>query len=191
MRTDQSQVVVAYEFGKTSQSALERAVALASRAPFHVLQFVCVLDPSFGVAAFSPTTKVDLAYCDRVREALAAVVDRELRAAGTQERITFHVHVRIAANPANEILAVAREVGADLIVIGSHGHKGLERAVLGSVSEKVVREAECAVVIARQKTYPYVALLDVVEVEGHAHQRTTHTYDSGVATVGPFAWPGA
>jgi len=47
------------------------------------------------------------------------------------------------------IVDFARQWGADLIVIGSHGHKGWERLLLGSVAESVVRHATCSVLVVR------------------------------------------
>lgn len=49
-------------------------------------------------------------------------------------------------DPAQEIVEFARKAGTDAIVIGTHGRTGLKHAVLGSVAEKVVRLAPCAVV---------------------------------------------
>ncbi|HEV8585855.1 MAG TPA: universal stress protein [Methylomirabilota bacterium] len=50
-----------------------------------------------------------------------------------------------AGIPARAICAYARRVGADLIVMGTHGRTGISRALLGSVAEAVVRRAECPV----------------------------------------------
>ncbi|MDH3404619.1 MAG: universal stress protein, partial [Acidobacteriota bacterium] len=50
-----------------------------------------------------------------------------------------------------EILAHAREMEADLIVMGTHGHRGPARFVLGSVAEKVIRGADCPVLTLRQR----------------------------------------
>jgi nucleotide-binding universal stress UspA family protein len=47
--------------------------------------------------------------------------------------------------PVTEILRVADEVRADLIVMGTHGRTGLERLLMGSVAEQVVRQASCPV----------------------------------------------
>ena len=54
-----------------------------------------------------------------------------------------------AGSPAREILKRASEIAPDLIVLGSHGHSGLGRFLLGSVSQKVVNEAPCSVRVAR------------------------------------------
>jgi len=48
-------------------------------------------------------------------------------------------------DPATEILRVAREIHADLIVLGTHGRTGLARLLMGSVAEQVVRKATCPV----------------------------------------------
>lgn len=189
MSSEQTQVVVAFDFSHSGKAALARALALATRAPFHVLHFVCVLDPHKALPAL-PSKHVDLAYADRVREELAGTIELELKAANPPHHVHFHVHSRIARNPAREILAVAEEIGADLIVVGCKGLKGLERVVLGSVSERIVREAKCAVVIARPKEYGYVEHVDVVEAEPNAHRTSSrHTYETRVAQVAPMTWP--
>ena len=56
---------------------------------------------------------------------------------------------RLGGKPADEILEFAADKAADLIVIGTHGHAGLERMLLGSVAEKVVRYARCPVVCVK------------------------------------------
>jgi universal stress protein A len=48
-------------------------------------------------------------------------------------------------DPADEILRVAKEIAADLIVIGTHGRTGLSRLLMGSTAEKIVRQASCPV----------------------------------------------
>jgi nucleotide-binding universal stress UspA family protein len=51
--------------------------------------------------------------------------------------------------PAEQILRVAREEKADLIVMGTHGRRGWRHAVLGSVAEAVMRQAMCPVLTVR------------------------------------------
>lgn len=52
--------------------------------------------------------------------------------------------------PGQEIVRAAQDWPADLIVIGSHGRRGLSRAVLGSVAEEVMRNATCPVLVVRR-----------------------------------------
>jgi nucleotide-binding universal stress UspA family protein len=54
-------------------------------------------------------------------------------------------------NPYDEIVQAAKEIGADLIVIGSHGHAGLERLLVGSTAERVVQYAPCPVLVVKNK----------------------------------------
>ena len=53
-------------------------------------------------------------------------------------------------HPADAIVRVAQERGADLIVMGTHGRTGLQHVLLGSVAEKVVRTAPCPVLTVRR-----------------------------------------
>lgn len=56
--------------------------------------------------------------------------------------------------PVEEILKAARETSADLIVIGTHGRTGLPHVLLGSVAERVVRNAPCPVLTVRSQASP-------------------------------------
>lgn len=55
----------------------------------------------------------------------------------------------LRGDPASSIVAYAKEAQADLIVVGTHGRTGVERLVLGSVAESVIRTAPCPVLVAR------------------------------------------
>ena len=189
MSSTYSQVVVGFDFSHSGEAALYRALALAARAPFHVLHFVCVIEPHSPLPSV-PGHKVDYDYAEKVQHAVAEQIEYELRAITAKERIHFNVHARIG-RPAEEILDLAREVGADLIIVGSKGMKGVERLVLGSVSEKVVREAGCTVEVARPKRYEHVDLEEVKEVEPHHHYVAPHRYyyESNRVTKRPSEWP--
>jgi nucleotide-binding universal stress UspA family protein len=54
-------------------------------------------------------------------------------------------------DPVREILGVAKEAGADLIVMGTHGRRGLGRFLLGSVAEEVLRRAPCPVLTVKKQ----------------------------------------
>lgn len=191
MSTEQSQVVVCFDFSRSARAALDRALALANRAPFHVLHFICAIEPHGQIATLPHHGHVDMAYVERVEKALLDEIASQLKAASIAERVHFCVHVRIG-HPAQEILGLARGVGADLIIVGSKGLTGLERIVLGSVSEHVVREAGCTVEVARPKTYEHVELLAISDADA-PHRRYVaphrYTYDSRCAHLRPDEWP--
>ncbi len=54
-------------------------------------------------------------------------------------------HILAEGNPATAILSAARETNCDLIVMGTHGRTALNRLLMGSVAEEVVRKAPCLV----------------------------------------------
>jgi nucleotide-binding universal stress UspA family protein len=58
-------------------------------------------------------------------------------------------HVLLEGDPAREIVSYSRDSGIDLIVMGTHGRTGLERMLMGSVAEKVLRGASCSVLVVK------------------------------------------
>lgn len=185
------QVVVAYDFSEHGRAVLDRAIQLAARAPFHVLHFVTVLDPKHGIPQVTAKEGVDYRYADAVRDALTTELMKAFQEARVSSELQLFVHTRIG-KPAAEILGLAKEVGADLIFIGTHGHTGMKHLIMGSVAEKVAREAGCAVMIARPKTYPDIQLNKVVEVEPahHSSQRLYRfSYSNNQVIMRPPDWP--
>jgi nucleotide-binding universal stress UspA family protein len=80
-------------------------------------------------------------------EALVTRTAQQLRKAGfrTTEVVDY-------GDPKPYILDQAERWGADLIVLGSHGLRGLTRFLMGSVAEAVVRHAQCSVILVRERT---------------------------------------
>lgn len=158
------QVVVAYDFSPSAEEALMRAVDVAARAPQHILHIVCALDPrAYGQHVTAQAAEsIQRQASERMTAAFAG---RDAEA-----EVQFYIHARIG-HPADEILEVAREVGADMLFIGSHGKTGIDRWLLGSVSERVVREARCPVMVVRPKGYENV---DLMRVTAYPHER--HAY---------------
>ena len=79
-------------------------------------------------------------------EALKAA-EKKMSATAKEDFKTFKkVEARVAqGSPADKIIETAKQEGVDLIIMGTHGRKGLERAIFGSVCDKVVRSAPCPV----------------------------------------------
>lgn len=63
--------------------------------------------------------------------------------------LDLRTHVAVSLLPAQAICELAASTKCDLVVIASHGRKGLTRLLLGSVAEQVVRSAPCAVLVCR------------------------------------------
>jgi nucleotide-binding universal stress UspA family protein len=76
----------------------------------------------------------------------------ERAAAQLEDKITRVTRYTPTGDPADEIVATASAFDADLVVVGARGLGGLERALLGSVSEKVLHHARCPVLIVKQRS---------------------------------------
>lgn len=99
-----------------------------------------------ATALFSGSVPVqpDRESAEAVTEAALGALGAELSAAGAEGTPDIE-----SGPPAEVILARARSLGASLIVIGTHGRTGVARLLLGSVAERVVREAPCSVLVVR------------------------------------------
>lgn len=96
----------------------------------------------------SKVTVISAAIDARLSEDARTVVNRA-KAWLAEAGVAALAEVRVGA-PDAVIAAAAQERGADLIVVGSHGLSGLERLLLGSVSERVIGRAECPVLVVRR-----------------------------------------
>lgn len=136
--------VVAYDFSDLAELALEQAVAAALNHAHADLHVVAVLEE--GMRATYETA-------ERMQQEATKLADRRIPKP-TPTDLRLFVHARIG-HPAQEILALASEAAADVIVLGTHGRSGLKRWLMGSVAEKVVRHAGCPVLVMRPKTYTH------------------------------------
>lgn len=145
MRFSVRRILVPTDFSEPSSYALEMAIELGRRfgaelVLFHAHEMPAYVFPD-GVMPVTPDVLSDLQTAvDGELERLAARV----RAAGLRvsRRSAIGVHDL-------EICRAAEEVDADLIIMGTHGRTGLRHALIGSVAEKVVRKAPCAVLTVR------------------------------------------
>ena len=102
-------------------------------------------DPE-GIEMTDPILEEDLERRSeqRGRELLDAVVERVRSAGGT----VTQAHLTMG-DAAREIVHLAEDLEAGLVVMGSRGHGGIRRALMGSVSDSVVRHAHCPVLVVR------------------------------------------
>jgi nucleotide-binding universal stress UspA family protein len=136
-------ILVPHDFSDTAQGALTYALDLAEKLGARVT-IVHAYEVVYGFPESGQLTATMLGEVERAaRTALDALLTRTRRPGIKVEGL-----LRQGA-PWSEIDAVAKEAKADLIVIGTHGRRGLSRALLGSVAEKVVRTAPCPVITVR------------------------------------------
>jgi nucleotide-binding universal stress UspA family protein len=146
------------DFSGFSRRAFRHAVALARwyGADIEALHVVPLLVPSpTGAFAYPGWSALN----PPVRRELEAELERFVepgRQAGIRVEATLH-----EGDPVGEIVAAARTLPADLVVIGSHGRGGFERWVLGSVTEKVIRKSPSPALVVTPPAEPPTRPADV------------------------------
>ena len=144
--TQGGKIIVPSDFSASSRSAFKQAIELAKLrgAEVHLLH---VLEPAFfyesDMMAPLPMDEVT----ESMRKAASAKLKEQAKLAPEGVKIFADLEETMQ-EPDHAICRIAKEIGADLIVIGRHGHKGfLEHLLIGSTAERVARHAPCAVLI--------------------------------------------
>ncbi len=134
------------DFSEPSRAAMTEAAQLARRHEGE-LTLVHVWEPPPAVGKDAVVSPPELFAQTRVE------MERKLEGwrAEAERLAGLPVDAAVlAGNPAEELVRFARERFCDTIVMATHGRTGLRRLVLGSVAEKVVRTADCTVMVVRQ-----------------------------------------
>lgn len=136
-------IVAAIDGSQASEDVLRTSSVLGQTlagVELHVVHVVEPIVPSEGGFVTAPL------------EGGRTIMDRTLVQAREYFAGPLVGHLATGA-PWPEVLQLATDLQADLIVVGSHRKKSVERWLLGSVSEQIVRRASCAVLVARPKDY--------------------------------------
>lgn len=134
-----TKIVCPIDFDANSLVALDlaRAIVREHAGTLYLLHVVSVPDPLVISAPF---------MIENAEEYARIQLDEIAR--DSLNDVQHHIILKMG-RPAQQIIEFATEVGADLIVIATRGRTGASRFVLGSVAEKVVREAPCPVLTTR------------------------------------------
>ena len=133
-------ILLATDLTAASREATDRAIDLAARLDARLL-IVNVLEKG-RLQGGGAHDRVDQARAER-ETALVKVVRGAREAGVTAEFLVWD------GEPGDSIAAAAEAEHADLVVVGTRGRSGAERMLLGSVSDHVVRHAECPVLVVR------------------------------------------
>ena len=144
-------ILVATDFTEASDAAIESALDLASRLGASVTLAHTYELPTYGIG--DPNLVMPMVE-------VASDLSRTL-----EQTMENEVETRRYRGVPLAINAVAEEIGADLIIVGTHGRTGLAHVLLGSTAESIVRGATRAVMIVRSGAPP-------LEQDTHARQGT-------------------
>lgn len=151
-------ILVPTDFGEVSEHAVEYALELAKALGSEVILMHAFEIPAVGFPDGALVATADMT--NRVLEGAQVGLDRQ---AAQYEGRGIEMRTVIKQGDAwRSILAAADEVGCDLIVMGTHGRRGLPRALLGSVAEKVVRTAHCPVLTVHKADIDRAATGEIV-----------------------------
>jgi nucleotide-binding universal stress UspA family protein len=146
-------LLVPTDFSEASRAAVTYGLAFAETFGgtlhvLHVLETVTGADP---LALEIP----ERSTVERAIEASAWDQLRRVLTSGEQARVTVELWIEWG-RPVDEIVRYAKEHAIDLIAMGTHGRGGVERLLLGSVAEHVVRHAPCPVLTARNRERDFI-----------------------------------
>jgi universal stress protein A len=141
------------DFSEPANEAKQYAMSLADRfgAELHLLHVVPLVVPYPDAA--SPWIMAENEMQRQV-EASDKRLANEIDSLWSQKHVVIHHAVMGLA--VDEILSYAKEHEIDLIVVGTHGHSGLARLLIGSVAEKLVRTANCPVLTVHPKGHQFL-----------------------------------
>jgi len=135
-------ILVPVDFSENSVKILQSAVAFAGR-----LQ--ATLDVVFVVQSFEdysgffvphmPIAQFEEEMIQGAEKKMESYIEENVKQGDVNEAKV------LSGDVAEEIISYAKEQGIDMIIMGTHGYKGIEKVLFGSVAEKVVKTAHCPV----------------------------------------------
>lgn len=154
MNTAPTRYLAAIDGQKDSAHVAEIAADLASllggRAELHLVH---VIFPSV------PQVPIGLVSTEAFIEEGRTILDGAIAAASAHFGGAIVGHLR-SGQAAAEVIQLAADIAADLVVVGTSDKGAVDRVLVGSVASKVVREARCPVLVTRPKTYPAAVAIE-------------------------------
>ncbi len=140
------------DFGESSKQSLEYACSLATQFSaslhlVHVVQDIALIASPFA-GGFPPDYYIK--QTQYATDELAKLPGKTAEFKGSVIRKVLE------GTPFVEIIKYAKENAVDMIVMGTHGYKGLEHLIIGSVAENVVRKAPCPVLTIHPKGQSFI-----------------------------------
>jgi universal stress protein A len=135
-------ILVPTDFSVYAEKAFQEALGLATREKAQMLLLHVLPRCEWMWADVAWPTRLQL------MQELQTKAEQRLQTVAAGERWPIET-LAVWGNPVREICRIAQKYGTDLIVMSTHGRTGLAHMFMGSVTERVVRSAPCAVLIVR------------------------------------------
>jgi len=138
-------ILLATDGSKFSEAATE-AILAQHRSPDTEVRALCVV----AVPTLTAPPQMAASYAPELQEQVNQAKEIVDRAVDTLQKAGLKASGEVIKGDVRDvILELAKEIDADLIVLGSHGRRGIGRLLMGSVAEAVVRYAPCSVQVVR------------------------------------------
>jgi len=139
-------ILVPVDFSECSVAALKAAIKIARPFDAKILALHVVHDPAEAPGFYASRKAGEKVF--RNMEESATQMMEAFAAKRLRKYEKHECHVR-SGIPATQIIRFAAEQKADMIAMGTHGRGGLDRLMLGSVADRVIRSSDCPVLIVR------------------------------------------
>jgi len=158
---DARRILVPTDFSDCSERALRVALSMASRQNSDVHLLHISPRPASGTYESDKDTKAEVKALETNEGALKTAYGEAAKevseATGLPVLAETAVHYLVAGGaPADEIVRIAEEIHADLIVLGTHGRTSVKEFFVGSTAERVLKNAYCNVLAVKPKGYPFL-----------------------------------
>lgn len=144
METNYKKIIVAVDGSEDSDKAFKKAIDIANRN-----NATLVLTHVVDVRTYATIVEYDKVLVSRAREYGQELLDKYEQMAKEENVANLKVLMKEGIPKVVISKEVVNEEDADLIIVGARGLNAVERFLLGSVSENIVRQAECDVLIVR------------------------------------------
>jgi nucleotide-binding universal stress UspA family protein len=152
-QTHKDRIVVGVDLLETGDHALREALRLCQRLPgseLHVSHVIFAEPDLHDASELSRLERLLPARLEELQAHVAKVCQPERTAGALSQATVFHLRVGDAASALHQ---VAVDVDADLIVVGTHARRGVDKLLLGSVAQSLIQTARVPVLVARPKDF--------------------------------------
>lgn len=152
-----TKILLATDGSEDAELAASAAIDLANKtgSELHIVHAKLMLPWTGYSPAGTPADSI--VDQEEARQSVVRWLDDQVKRIEAEGGNVAQAHLRLGSpnegivTVAEEIVSLAEEIGAGVIVIGSRGLGGIRRALLGSVSDSVVRQAHCPVLVVRRE----------------------------------------
>lgn len=171
-----SKILIPVDFSETSQLAIKHGAFVAQLTKGDVYLLHVINAQYIAQNMFVPLVQFD------AHNKIEEKAEEKLAQLGEEVKNEYNVKIEYivkSGNPSTEIVSVAKEIGASLIVMGTHGYSPLEELVIGSTAIKVLTKSPCPTMAMSSEAdhKGYSKILMPIDTSAHTRQKVNYTLE--------------